>query len=202
MKIFNTLLVILVSTMISTACSKKRQNPSSEELIETIELSSVSEEKEPTNELGVEEEKEELVEQKVVEKAPEAETKKLEKPAITKDKEKGLHFYNVGLDFARKKQFKKAADAYLTACQLGNAPGCHKFGWQLQKEGNFKGASKFYAYACKEGVNKSCNNLGFIAEKDKKLHKAEDYYSWGCIRGYQSACKSLKRVNTELRQAH
>ena len=137
-----------------------------------------------------------------VAQAPEAATKTLEKPAITKDKEKGLHFYNVGLDFARKKQFKKAADAYLTACQLGNAPGCHKFGWQLQKEGNFKGASKFYAYACKEGVNKSCNNLGFIAEKDKKLHEAEDYYSWGCIRGYQSACKSLKRVNTELRQAH
>ncbi len=199
MKIFTTLLVFLVTAQAFTACSKKRQNPSSEELIETIELSSVKEEKPPVEAVPVEEE---VVEEKVVEKAPVVETKKLEKPAIKTDKEKGLYFYQAGLDFARKKQFKKASDAYLTACQLGNAPGCHKFGWQLQKEGNYKGASKFYAYACKEGVNKSCNNLGFIAEKDGKLHKAEDYYSWGCIRGYQGACKSLKRVNTELRQAH
>lgn len=204
MKMFKTLLVLLVTAQFFAACSKKRQNPSSEELIETIELSSVKEEKAPIEVVKVEEEiiDETPTSEPVVEQTVEVETKISQKPALKTDKEKGLFYYRKGLNYVTKKQFRKASDAYLIACQFGNALGCHKFGWQLHKAGNDKGASSFYAYACKEGVNKSCNNLGFIAEKSGKLHKAEDYYSWGCIRGYKGSCKSLKRVNTELRQAH
>ena len=63
------------------------------------------------------------------------------------------------------KKTKTASQAYLNACQYGNAQGCHKFGWQLQKSGNLKEQRNSYSYACKQGVKKSCNNIGFIVEK-------------------------------------
>ena len=211
MKITGTLLMFVVTTQLFTGCTKKRQNPSSEELIETIELSSVPEDsgkaveaqpiKEPSIEQAVVEEPGKQTDVQAQAPAADIPAKK-EKPAMKQDKKMGDLYYQKGLEAARKKDFKTASQAYLNACQYGNAQGCHKFGWQLQKSGNLEGAAKFYSYACEKGVRKSCNNIGFIAEKSGKLEKAQDYYSWGCIKGYAGSCQSLKRVNTQLRQAH
>ena len=210
MKTFNTFTAILLGLVLTVACTKKRQNPTSEELIETIELSGVEEK--TKGEMQAAEIENDTVETATEEAVVETEAAPVEavkerkhtsvKPGEITDKAKGIYFYKRGLRYASQKKFSLASENYLTACQFGNAQGCHKFAWQLHKAGNYKGASTFYKFACSEGVQKSCNNLGFIAEKGGNLQEAEDFYSWGCIKGYKGSCKSLRRVNTELRQAH
>ena len=75
MKITGTLLMFVVTTQLFTGCTKKRQNPSSEELIETIELSSVPEDSGKAVE--AQPMKEPLIEQAVVEELASRQMSKL-----------------------------------------------------------------------------------------------------------------------------
>lgn len=91
-------------------------------------------------------------------------------------------------------QIPEAQEYYLAACQLGQAEGCHKFGWYEQKAGNWKNAAQFYRAACSAGSSKSCNNLGLQLEKQEQWEAALDVYSQACLKRHAVACENMMRA--------
>ena len=110
--------------------------------------------------------------------------------------------YKLAESFARKKEVGKAKSLYLSSCQNGYAPACHRYGWHLDKSGNKPNANRFYKLACDRGVLKSCNNLGWNEESKGQHLSARIYYDMACKQNHRSACKNLKRLNNSGKIGH
>lgn len=89
---------------------------------------------------------------------------------------------------------KAALNMYLTACQMGFADACHRYGWHMEKRGNPANARNFYRVACEHGVMKSCNNLGWMAEQKHRYQEAKTFYDTGCRQNHSISCDNLKRL--------
>jgi hypothetical protein len=86
-------------------------------------------------------------------------------------------------------------DLYLTSCQKGYLPGCHRYGWILEKKGNMANALNFYLMSCNSKYGKSCNNLGYYYETTNDAIKAKQYYSMACDYQHPGSCESVERLN-------
>ena len=110
--------------------------------------------------------------------------------------------YKLAESFARKEEVNKAKSLYLSSCQKGYAPACHRYGWHLDKSGNKPNADRFYKLACDRGVLKSCNNLGWNEESRGQHLSARNYYDMACKQNHRSACKNLKRLRKKANIGH
>lgn len=118
------------------------------------------------------------------------------------NRSKGEKIYHMAEAKYKNSRQEKALDMYLSSCQFGYMPGCHRYGWHLMQQNNITGAKQFYLLACKNGILKSCNNLGWHAEKNGDYYKAQDYYSWACLGKHPGSCRNLKRVVSILKETH
>ena len=109
-------------------------------------------------------------------------------------KSKGRRFYQLAISEWKNRNWQKARNHYLTACQFGYARGCHRYGWHQQGIGNLTNAVRFYRFACKKGIAKSCNNMGWIAEKIKSFEQARNFYSMACMSKSRNGCANLTRI--------
>lgn len=102
--------------------------------------------------------------------------------------------YLAGHQAAEKHHALAAQRYFLSACQEGSIPACHRYGWYLQSSGNKENAMRFYKRGCDLGYGKSCNNIGSIYEAQQKWEQARNFYSWSCIHKHDSGCKNLRRI--------
>ena len=110
--------------------------------------------------------------------------------------------FHRGRTAAKKGHFDKAQEIFLSSCQQGFYPSCHKFAFYEQKKGNFQNAKRFYRLSCNQGILKSCNNLAYGSELSGNHEEAKDYYSRACLDHHAGSCNNLKRVIDKERLAH
>ncbi|MGE0174843.1 MAG: hypothetical protein AB7T49_18765 [Oligoflexales bacterium] len=133
---------------------------------------------------------------KVAESIPKAEEK--EAPVAYDERGPGSAEFHLAARASMEGETVDFFDLYLTSCQKGFLPGCHRYGWIQEKKGNIANANNFYTLSCNGKYWKSCNNLAFYYEKVNDAEKAKEYYSLACEGQHPGACENLQRLS----QAH
>jgi TPR repeat protein len=117
------------------------------------------------------------------------------KESNARTRQPGEVYYELARETSQFGTAEQVLNLYLSSCGHGYLPGCHRYGWILERKGNAKGALNFYERACEGKVWKSCNNLGFHYEKRNNLEKARDYYSRACLGNHKTSCANLQRIH-------
>lgn len=112
---------------------------------------------------------------------------------------------DLGMQHYNNKDYVKAKDLWIKACDGENADGCFNLGVLYDdghgvKQDYFK-AKELYAKACNGGNAGGCSNLGALyynglgVRQDKR--QAKEYYGKACVLGSQPSCDEYKELNEQ-----
>ena len=118
-------------------------------------------------------------------------------PATPSTSAEGL--FDQGLSSYKGKQFSRAAELYLRACDGGERKGCNSLGLMYENgEGvaqDLNRAADLFKRACDAGGSGGCTNLGLMYHHGegvvKDLNRAADFFGRACDAGGPPGCTGL-----------
>lgn len=98
--------------------------------------------------------------------------------------------------YRENKEFNKAKEFYLKACNLDSGVACNDLGWIYKKlDKDFNNAKKFYEKSCNLNYGLGCANAGWLYEEGNGIRqnykKALKLYKKGCNLDNGHSCSSL-----------